>query len=341
MRTNRSSSGGSAALLLGLVFILGILPLVIASDYIQHLIVVAMMYAVVASNWDLTLGFAGIFNFAHIALFAVGAYAAGVLSKIFGISPWLCIPAGAFTSALAAMIVALPVLRVKGIYVCLVTFAFGQLCLHLVLTGSDYTGGSHGLVMIPSIKLGGYSFAEHGKLAYYYLALAMLVASTFFLVRLVTSPLGLSIVALRDFEELAVSRGVGLARQRLLTMVSSAIFTGGIGAVYAFYLGSVSAELFGFGYLTTVLSMILFGGTATIFGPILGAFVLTFVSEFMVSFGPWRFLIIASLIILVILLYPDGIFAAVKSIFRRRVRMGRGGRVRNAEAKSDNKFNSL
>lgn len=313
-----SSIGFSPLSLIIAIGVLAVLPWVIPSDYIQHLLIVAMMYAIVASSWDLSLGYAGIFNFAHIALFAIGAYTAGVLSKSFGVSPWLCIPAGALVAVGAAVLVALPVLRVKGIYVCLVTFAFGQLCLHLVLSLSEYTGGSHGLVMIPSMSLGAYSFAQHNKVAYFYLILFLLIGSTLFLRRLVTSYFGLSIVALRDFEELAVSRGVGVASRRLLTLAASAVFTGATGAVYAFYLGAVSAELFGFGYLATILSMILLGGTSTVYGPIFGAFVLTFVSEFMVSFGPWRFIIIATMIILVILLYPDGIFAAVKSLTRLR-----------------------
>lgn len=316
MQARSSSFGFSPIGLFGVIGVLAVLPWVIPNDYIQHLLIVAMMYAIVASNWDLSLGYAGIFNFAHIALFAIGAYTAGVLSKSFGVSPWLCIPAGALVAVAGAVIVALPVLRVKGIYVCLVTFAFGQLCLHLILVLSDYTGGSNGLVMIPSIRLGAFSFAEHNKIAYFYLVLFLMLGSTLFLRRLVTSYFGLSIVALRDFEELAVSRGVGVASRRLLTLAASAVFTGATGAVYAFYLSAVSAELFGFGYLATILSMILLGGTSTVYGPIFGAFVLTFISEFMVSFGPWRFIIIATMIILVIWLYPDGIFSAVKSLTR-------------------------
>ena len=107
-------------------------------------------------------------------------------------------------------------------------------------------------------------------------------------------------------------------------MIGSAVFTGATGAVYAYYLSSVSPELFGFGYLATVLSMILLGGTATIYGPIVGAFVLTFISEFMISFGPWRFLIIATVIILVFLFYPEGIWAAVKNVGKR---IGFGGKA--------------
>jgi branched-chain amino acid transport system permease protein len=203
---------------------------------------------------------------------------------------------------------------VKGIYVCLVTFAFGQLCLHLILSMSSYTGGSNGLVMIPSMSLGSYSFAEHGKIGYYYLVLSTLIASTVFLRRLVRSYFGLSIVALRDFEDLAISRGVSVARQRLLTLAASAVFTGAIGAIYAFYLGAVSAELFGFGYLATILSMILLGGTSTIYGSLAGAFVLTFISEFLVSLGPWRFVMISAMIIVIIWRYPSGLLLGLRSV---------------------------
>jgi branched-chain amino acid transport system permease protein len=213
-----------------------------------------------------------------------------------------------------AVAVALPVLRVKGIYVCLVTFAFGQLCLHLILSMSSYTGGSNGLVMIPSMSLGAYNFAAHGKVAYYYLVLSTLIVSTVFLRRVVTSYFGLSIVALRDFEDLAISRGVSVAKQRLLTLAASAVFTGAIGAIYSFYLGAVSAELFGFGYLATILSMILLGGTSTIYGSIAGAFVLTFISEFLVSLGPWRFVIIATMIIVLIWRYPSGLLLGLRSL---------------------------
>jgi branched-chain amino acid transport system permease protein len=145
------------------------------------------------------------------------------------------------------------------------------------------------------------------------LVLSALIASTVFLRRVVTSYFGLSVVALRDFEDLAISRGVSVARQRLLTLAASAVFTGAIGAIYAFYLGAVSAELFGFGYLATILSMILLGGSSTIYGAIAGAFVLTFISEFLVSLGPWRFVIISTMIIVIIWRYPSGLLFGLRS----------------------------
>lgn len=323
MDRKESAAGRQSAFLLSVsIGGLAFLPLVNPSAYVQHLLILAMMYAVVASNWDLSLGYAGIFNFAHVVFFTLGAYAAAVLSMKFDVSPWLCVPAGALAAVVAAVIVSLPVLRVKGIYVCLVTFAFGQLCRHLILSQSEYSGGSAGIVMIPFLHIGSYSFAEHEKTAYYYLTLLLLVTSTFFLRRLVASHFGLSIVALRDFEELAISRGVSVSRQRMLTMAASAVFTGTTGAIYASYLSAVSPELFGFGYLCIVLATVLLGGTSTIYGSILAAFLLTFVSEFLVSLGPWRFVIIALMIIFTMLLFPKGLYPSLTTATEKLFRAG-------------------
>lgn len=301
-------------LAVGGIALLAALPWIVPGSYVRHLVIVAMLYAVLASNWDLTLGYAGVFNWAHIAFFALGAYAAGILSKSFGVSPWLGILAGAFVALVASAIVCLPVLRVKGIYVCLVTFAFGQICLHATVSMSQYTGGTQGLTLIPPITIGGYSFLQDGKIGYYYLSLLLFVVSTVYLRWLVRSTFGLSIVALRDYENYAISRGVPLARQRLLTFLASAVLTGATGGVYAFYLGVVSPDLFGFGYTATLLSMILLGGLGTIYGSLLGAAVLTFVSEFMVSLGPWRFLIISAIIVLIMLFYPQGVLSALQRL---------------------------
>ena len=306
-------------ILLGLAVLL-ILPLFVPSTYLRHLVIIAMVYAVVASNWDLSLGYAGVFNFAHLAFFALGAYGAAVITKTYDLSPWLGIPAGALLAVTASVLVCLPVLRLKGIYIVLITFAFGQLCLHLVLGLSDVTGGSRGLVLIPPLTLGDFTFSQNGRLGYYYLTVALFAASTFYLRRLVASNFGLSLVALKDNEDYAVSRGISLARQRLLTFATSAVFTGAVGGLYAQYLRVVSPDLFGFGFLSLALSMLLLGGISTIYGPIIAAFLLTFLSEAMVDLGPWSYVIIATLIILVLRFFPDGLLSGLERGYRLLVR---------------------
>jgi branched-chain amino acid transport system permease protein len=305
----RSSSIGRAALAWALfAAILLALPVAVRDSYLRFLVTLALLYAVLASNWDLTLGYAGIFNFAHIALFALGAYTTGILTSRYDMSPWIGILAAIPMVVLASVIVYLPTLRLRGIYIALITFVFGQLCLHLVLSRGDITGGSSGLVAIPPIDVNGYTLDENGGIGYYYLALGLLLCSTVYLRRAVNAHWGKSIVALRDSENLAVSRGISVVRQRLLAFVFSSIFTGLTGAVYAHFIGIVSPELFGFNYVA-LLSMILLGGIGTIFGPILGAAIMTFVSESLEPLGPWRFMIVSTLIVVILRFLPGGLLS--------------------------------
>jgi branched-chain amino acid transport system permease protein len=297
-------------LLLGLVVLL-VLPLGV-SPLERHLMILVFLYAVLASSWDLSLGYAGIFNFGHIAFFGLGAYASAILSKTVGIDPWLSVPAGGLIGMLAAAIVSVPVLRLKGIYVVLVTFAFSQLCLQLIVSQAEITGGSKGFPLVPPLELGDYNFARDGKYGYYYLSLALLVVSTVYLRRLVTSHFGRSIVALRDNEDYAISRGISLARQRFFTLIASAAMTGVAGGLFSTYTRVASPEIFGFGPLSLALSMLLLGGINSIYGPILGALAITVLSEAMVALGPWRFLIISAMIVLVMLFYPGGVISALR-----------------------------
>jgi branched-chain amino acid transport system permease protein len=292
------------------------IPRIVEDQYLMHLAVLSMLFAIVASNWDLTLGYAGVFNFAHIAFFALGAYTSGILTVRLGISPWLGIIAGAIVAVVVAAIVSIPAIRLRGIYVALLTFAFTQLASALIISQTAITGGLAGLVGVPGLSLGEFQFREHID-AYFYLVGLLLLASTLFLRRIVSSDFGLSLVALRDFEEYAVSRGVPLARQRFLAFLFSAIFTGAAGAVYVHYLLVASPDVFGFSLTTLFLSMILVGGAATVYGPILAGILLTYVSELMAPLGPIRFMILAVLIIVTMLFAPQGIWGFITATTSR------------------------
>lgn len=300
-------AGRSTILKASLFAALLALPLLSGDSYLRHISIVAILYAVIVSSWNLTLGYAGVFNFGHMAFFALGAYATGILSNTLGVSPWLGIPAGIVVAVLASILVCLPVLRLKGIYVVLVTFAFGQLCYQVVLNQRDITGGTFGIVSIPPLTIGGFSFADHVNLGYYYFSLLMLMLSTAWIAWLVKSDFGRTVMALRDNEAYAVSRGVALAKVRLLTFMASAVFPGAVGGLYALYVRSASPDLFGFSLITLGLSMLLMGGIGTLWGPIVGAAVLTIVSEAMAQLGPGRYLVIAAMIVIVLRFFPTGL----------------------------------
>ena len=166
-------------------------PLVLTGSYPRHLLIMSLIYAVVAASWDVSLGYGGLFNFAHLAFFGIGLYVAAILSKLVGLDPWVAIAlAGVCTTATAAL-VSLPAIRLRGIYVVLVTFAFGQLVQQLVLSQADVTGGSQGMVMLPGLRIGTYNFARDGKLAYCYAAIGLLFITVVALRALVRSPLGI------------------------------------------------------------------------------------------------------------------------------------------------------
>ncbi|WP_121062310.1 branched-chain amino acid ABC transporter permease [Chachezhania antarctica] len=304
---------------------LALLPLMTDDSYVRHIAIIALLYAVVVSGWNITLGFGGVFNFAHLALFAIAAYATGILTKTYDWPSWTGIPVGIGASVIAALVVCLPVLRLRGIYVILVTFGFGQLCFQFVLNQRELTGGNFGFVRIPPLKLFDYSFRSDGGIGYYYVALLLLLITVVLIHRFVHSPFGWRVMALRENEPYAVARGIALARVRLSTFAFSAIFPGAAGAVYAQYVRSASPDMFGFSFLTIALSMLLLGGVGTIWGPIVGALVFSVFSELMTPLGPGRYLVTAVVIVAILRFFPKGLSGIPEAwqTWRKRAHAGR------------------
>ncbi|WP_128917901.1 branched-chain amino acid ABC transporter permease [Bradyrhizobium nanningense] len=310
--------------LIAALLIAGLLvPIFVENVYLRHLFIISFVYGIVAASWDLTLGYAGIFNFAHIAFFGVGVYATGLTAKLLGIDPWVAMAIGGLAASTAAAVVALPVIRLQGVYVVLVTFAFSQLVMQLIINQSDFTGGTQGLVRVPTISLPHYNFLRDYKFGYYYVAFALLVATTACLRWLARSDFGLSIKALRDNEDYAVSRGIPIALQRLKALVASAFFTGVAGGFYVIYLRVASPEVFDFSTVSLVLSMVLVGGTSSIYGPLFAALFLTFISEALANinnFAEGRFMLVAVAMIVVLVFFPKGLASVLPTVLERRRR---------------------
>ncbi|MCR9214293.1 MAG: alpha/beta fold hydrolase [Proteobacteria bacterium] len=322
-------------------------PFVFTDTFSRHLLVLVFVYAMVAVSWDLTLGFGGLVNFAHVAMFACGIYAYAILAKTLGVSPWLAIPAAGVVAMILAVAITLPILRLDGIYVILVTLAFSQLLYQVVISQSDLTGGTVGMVTLPSLKLFGYKFIKDGKIGYYFTGLLLLAASVTVIYWVIRSRIGRAIVALRDHKYYAQSRGVSEARTRIYAMAISAFISGVAGGFYGSYVRVASPDAFGIGFLTIVLSILLVGGVGSLWGPVIAAFVITLLAESLANLGPWREILIAILIILIMVFYPGGLWAAVQELreivdvrrsaltawFNRRRYKGRRQELLNVEEK--------
>ena len=297
-----------------IVALLLVLPLFVQGSFFRHLMVLAFIYAVVAASWDLSFGYGGLLNFAHVALFAVGIYAYGILAKTYGVNPWLAVLLAGFAAAFFASVMMIPVLRLDGMYIILVTIAFTQILYQGVISQSDITGGTSGMVTLPALSIDGYRLTKNQKIGYYYVGLSLLISCTAALYLITRSALGRTIVALRDNKYYARSRGISEWKTRLATLTISAFFAGIAGGFYGSYVRVASPDIFGIGSLTLILSILLVGGIGTLWGPILAAFLITLVSELLSDLGPWREIVVAASIIVVMVFYPGGLWGMVQEI---------------------------
>jgi branched-chain amino acid transport system permease protein len=303
--------------------LLVIVPTQLQGGYYENVLVLACVFATLASNWDLSIGYAGIFTFGQIAVFGVGAYTTAILTTHYAVSPWLALGAAVVVGTAVAAITALPAIRLRGIYVALATFAFTELIVNVIVS-NNWTGGQLGITALPDLTVGQFdlNLSDNG-IGFLYLAEGLLVASTVFLRLIVRSDLGRRAVAARDSEDYAVSRGISLARTRLNILVLSAIFTALAGGIYAEYTSVSAPDVFNFGFAAELFSMLFVGGLGTIYGPLVAGIALTVLnqSRWILQLNQLGFLISAALILVVMRFLPGGIWGTACDWLDARVRM--------------------
>jgi branched-chain amino acid transport system permease protein len=295
--------------LLGAVAAFAALGPLISDPYFLHVLVLCFIWVIVVAAWDLVIGYAGIFHFAQLALFAVGGYASAMLSIHAHVPPFLALILAAGVTGLVGFLIALPCLRLRGEYIALFTFAVHLALPTLLEKGRAFgTGGATGLMGIPPFEIGGFLFSTSSKLAWYYLALfaaALAVYAIYFLI--IGGRWGRAFVVLRDSASFAQSLGVDAFRTKLLLFTVSASITGAGGALYAHYIGVVTPRVLGNEFFLMVMIMLSIGGIGRFPGAVLGAVVVTIGNEFLRELGQYRLLILGALVVFVILCLPNGL----------------------------------
>jgi branched-chain amino acid transport system permease protein len=308
------TAGG--ALLFGLV-----LPWLLVrfeiGDYLITLLILFFIQAVVAQSWNLIMGYGGIYSFAQVALFAVGGWTTGVLANSQGWSPFAAILVAPIAATAAALLIGLPTLRLRGVYVVLLTLAFHELSRVFAITGPRFiSGGGYGLTIVPTFQFGK-AIGEQRTIYLYYLALAIFAVATFVIWRVIHSPLGVAVTALRDSETYAVSRGVNQFRVRLVLFAISAFFTGLAGGYMTHYQGGISTSVFDFSRLIDLLAMIVIGGWGTFAGPILGAGIVIGLDQYLVAIGDYRALAQGLILAFIAVFAPRGLWPLLKDAYDR------------------------
>jgi len=289
-----------AALAVGML----LLPYLVGKGTLRTMIF-ANYLAVFAISWDVLSGRTGYVSFGHPFLIGIGAYTTAILTKRFDIPVEISIPLAVVATMVGGLIVLLPALRIKGSYFALVTLAFMELMYQLVqVIRPDLTGGTGGMSGLPTLTRG----AVNG----FYLSTVLMLAVAISMWLLMRTRLGTALAAIGMNEESVRGSGLSVTRLKTFAFITSAFIAGLGGAFYIHYLGSIAPRaLFDINFLFTIIVAALIGGAGTIIGPLIGAFFLTFLLEFLRPYlpGAERYFVYGGIALLMYMYQPKGIIA--------------------------------
>lgn len=291
------------------------LPHLVTDPYWMHLIIMSAVYMMLASSVDIIYGYAGQLNLGQAAFYALGAYTTALLMLRLKLSYWLAMPASGMVAAFFGVLLGIPTLRLRGLYLGIATMGFSEIVRLTLLTWKSLTRGPMGLPGIPSPTLG--SFAFESKTAYYYLILFYLIATICCVRRLVNSRVGKAWIAIREDEIAAAAMGVDTARYKVMAFSLGAFFAGIAGSFFAVYISFVSPDAFKMMESYLIFSMPAVGGMGTTAGPLIGALIIYVLPEVTRAFAEYRMLWVGALLVVVMVTNPKGIVGGVTSLLER------------------------
>jgi len=290
--------------LIGLIAVLALLPLAL-SDFWTFIAIEILAFALYAISFNLLMGYGGMLSFGHAAFFGVGAYAGGLLAKSAGVgSMWgfaLVMPMAMAVAALFAAAIGFFSVRRSGIYFAMLTFAFQMLLYTVALKAIGLTGGDDGLT---GLRPPG-ALAAPGP--YYYFALAWVLPAIYVIHRLVRSPFGLTLRAMRNNPLRVEYSGVDVRNHQLITFVIAGAFAGLAGALFAFSSGNVFPGWLNWTASATPIVMAVLGGVQSFLGPALGAAVYVILEVTISGSTEYWHLFMGLVILLLVLMMPRGL----------------------------------
>lgn len=283
-----------------------LLGTVLRDQYVLHVAIMVLFYAVLATSLNLVVGYVGEFSLGHTAFLGMGAYTAALCSTHLGWPMWLTLPAGGIVAGVTGLVVGAITLRLQGPFFVIVTLAFAEVLRIVAANWIDVTNGPMGLTGIAQPAwLGGGS--GQAKLFYYYVALLLLAVAAYLSYRFVYSNAGRAAVAVRENRYVAQSVGIRPLTYALLALGLGAFLTGMAGGFYAHYISFVGPEVFGFPFMLSMIIMVLVGGKGTLLGPLLGALLVTFLEEYLREAKELRLSIFGLAVMAVVLFMPRGL----------------------------------
>lgn len=289
-----------AAVYIGLLFVLLLLPLFVTSPFYLHMLIVVCIWIIGASSLRL-IYLSGQISFAHAGFMSIGAYFSGLTAKLLGISPWLSLPLGGLVAMGIAFGVGVPFSRARGIYFTMVSLFFGVAVLAVNQAFPKYTGGYSGTGDIPPLFLGS------SKVPYYYFFLILTAVSLLIMYRLEFSRLGRIWKAISQSYPVASSVGIDEAGYRVLAFAIGSFFVGLTGAAYAHYFLALSIPTFSFLTSINLAVYMLVGGINYFSGPIIGATILVVIPIIFTGLKIYAPYVYAGVLLIVLFRMPRGL----------------------------------
>lgn len=290
----------------------------LAAPYFVYPVTLMTMlcFVVFACSFNLLLGYAGLLCFGHAMFFGGAAYITGHVLKVTGLPPEIGILAGMLAAACLGFLVGLVAVRKSGIQFAMITFAIAQF-VYFILLQAPFTGGEDGMQSIPRAPVLGLIDVSRG-FTYYYVVLAITVAAVLFFYRIVHSPFGEILRAIRDNDARVESLGLKPERFKLLALTLSAGMAGLAGGMKATVFQFATLTDVSFPISSEVILMTLLGGIGTLVGPMVGAGFIIVLNEHLASFGEWALITQGVILLLVILFLRRGLVGEFNALMRRR-----------------------
>jgi branched-chain amino acid transport system permease protein len=281
-------------------------------EYLLHILVITGIYIILTLSLNLVVGYTGLASLGHAAFSCIGAYTSALLALNYGVSPWLGLIIGACVAAVLGIVIGAPSLRLKGDYLAIATFGLGVIVYSVAKNWVSVTRGPMGLPGIPGFSFFGMQVSAVWA---YLILVAVFVVLTFFVIRrVVDSPFGRILRAIREDETAALAVGKDVNKYKIIVFAIGAFFAGIAGNLYAHYITFIDPSSFTVMESITILLMVVFGGMGSLSGSFIGAAVLVILPELLRFVGmpssiaaPLRQMIYGLLLVVLMLKRPQGI----------------------------------
>ncbi len=292
---------------LALVTVILLMPF-ISSGYQVNIMISALIYVIIGLGLNIVVGFAGQLVLGYAAFYAVGAYTFGLLNMYFGVGFWLALPIGTAVAGLFGIIVSLPVIRLRGDYLAIVTLGFGEITRLVLQNWVELTNGPGGIDKIPQPEFFNFVMDDPSTTKYiYYITCALALVAFMSLIRLKNSRVGRSWLAVSEDETAAQVMGINTTWAKLSAFALSAVWAGVAGVLFATKTRFINPDSFTFMDSALFLCIVVLGGMGSIYGMLVGAFAIALLPEYLRAFSDYRMLMFGAAMVLMMIFRPQGL----------------------------------